>query len=103
MRHRAGENQMQLSTESLLIILIVGLVAGWLAGVIVRGGGFGLVGNLVVGVVGALVGSWVLPQLGIRLGDGIVSSIVNATIGAVILLLLISLVRRSGGRGFWRR
>jgi len=94
---------MQLSTESLLIILIVGLVAGWLAGVIVRGGGFGLVGNLVVGVVGALVGSWVLPQLGIRLGDGIVSSIVNATIGAVILLLLISLVRRSGGRGFWRR
>lgn len=94
---------MQLSTESLLIILIVGLVAGWLAGVIVRGGGFGLVGNLVVGIVGALIGSWVLPQLGIRLGDGIVSAIVNATIGAVILLFLVSLVRRSGSGSFWRR
>lgn len=93
---------MQLSTESLLIILLVGLVAGWLAGVIVRGGGFGLVGNLVVGVLGALFGSWLLPQLGIRLGDGIVSAIANATIGAVILLFLVSLVR-GGGRGFWRR
>ena len=53
---------MQLSTESLLIILVVGLVAGWLAGVIVRGAGFGLVGNLAVGVVGAFIGSWLLPQ-----------------------------------------
>ena len=94
---------MQLSTESLLIILIVGIVAGWLAGVLVRGAGFGLVGNLVVGVVGALIGSWLLPQLGIRLGDGIVAAIVNATIGAAILLVLIGLVRGSGGRRFWRR
>lgn len=94
---------MQLSTESLLIILVVGVIAGWLAGVIVRGGGFGLVGNLVVGIVGALIGSWVLPQLGIRLGDGIVSAIVNATIGAVILLFIVSLVRRGGSGRFWRR
>lgn len=94
---------MQLSTESLLIILIVGIVAGWLAGVLVRGAGFGLVGNLVVGVVGALIGSWLLPQLGIRLGDGIVAAIVNATIGAAILLVLIGLVRGSGSGRFWRR
>jgi uncharacterized membrane protein YeaQ/YmgE (transglycosylase-associated protein family) len=94
---------MQLSAESLLIILVVGLVAGWLAGVIVRGAGFGLVGNLVVGVVGAFIGSWLLPQLGIRLGEGIVASIVNATFGAVILLVLVGLVRGSGGRPFWRR
>jgi uncharacterized membrane protein YeaQ/YmgE (transglycosylase-associated protein family) len=92
---------MQLSTESLLIILVVGLIAGWLAGQIVRGTGLGLVGDLVVGVIGALIGSWLLPQLGIFLGTGIVASIVNATIGAIILLLLIGLVRRGGGR-WWR-
>jgi uncharacterized membrane protein YeaQ/YmgE (transglycosylase-associated protein family) len=94
---------MQLSTESLLIILLVGLVAGWLAGVIVRGAGFGLVGNLVVGVVGAFIGSWLLPQLGIRLGDGIVLAIVNATVGAVILLVSVGLIRSGGGTRFWRR
>jgi uncharacterized membrane protein YeaQ/YmgE (transglycosylase-associated protein family) len=94
---------MQLSSESLLIILIVGLVAGWLAGILVRGAGFGLLGNLVVGVVGALIGSWVLPQLGIRLGDGIVAAIVNATIGAVILLVIVGLLRGSGGRSLFRR
>lgn len=100
---RAGDFSMQLSTESLLIILVVGLVAGWLAGVIVRGAGFGLVGNLIVGVVGAFIGSWLLPQLGIRLGDGIVSAIINATVGAVILLFVVGLVRGGPGRGLWRR
>ena len=94
---------MQLSTESILIILVVGLIAGWLAGQIVRGTGLGLVGDLVVGVVGALIGSWLLPQLGIILGAGIVASIINATIGAVILLLIIRLVRRDGDRRWWRR
>lgn len=94
---------MQLSTEALLIILVVGLVAGWLAGVLVRGAGFGLLGNLVVGVLGALIGSWVLPQLGVRLGDGIVLDIINSTVGAVILLVIVSLLRGTGGRGFLRR
>jgi uncharacterized membrane protein YeaQ/YmgE (transglycosylase-associated protein family) len=94
---------MQLSTESLLIILVVGLIAGWLAGQIVRGTGLGLVGDLVVGVIGALIGSWLLPQLGIILGAGIVASIINATIGAIILLLIIRLVRRGGDGRWWRR
>ena len=55
---------MHMSGESLLIILLVGLVAGWLAGQIVQGTGFGLIGDLVVGIIGAFIGSWVLPQLG---------------------------------------
>ncbi len=60
---------MQLSTESLLVILVVGLIAGWLAGLIVRGNGLGLVGDLVVGVLGAFIGSWLLPQLHIGTGQ----------------------------------
>ena len=99
---RARLGDMQLSTESLLIILFVGLIAGWLAGLLVRGAGLGLVGNMAIGVVGALIGSWMLPQLGIVLGAGIVAAIVNATIGAVILLVIIGLVQRGGGR-LWRR
>jgi uncharacterized membrane protein YeaQ/YmgE (transglycosylase-associated protein family) len=92
---------MHLSNESLLVILIVGVVAGWLAGKIVRGAGFGLIGDLIVGIIGAFIGDWLLPRLGIHLGTGIISSIVNALIGAVILLFLIRLV--SGGLGGKRR
>ena len=97
---------MYLSNESLLTILIVGLVAGWLAGQIMRGYGFGLIGDILIGIVGAFIGEWLLPRLGIHLGAGIIASIVNATIGAVILLLLIRLVRGPGWglrRGWGRR
>ena len=99
---------MNMSGESLLLILFVGLVAGWLAGQIVRGTGFGLLGDLVIGILGAFVGSWLLPQLGIHLGTGLISAIINATIGAVLLLLLVRLLRGGGGfgsswRGGWGR
>ena len=87
---------MHMSGESLLVILFVGIVAGWLAGQIVRGAGFGLVGDLIVGVVGAFVASLLFPRLGIHLGTGIVSEIIYSAIGAVILLLIVRLVR---GRG----
>jgi uncharacterized membrane protein YeaQ/YmgE (transglycosylase-associated protein family) len=60
---RMGDRTMNMSSESLLVILFVGLVAGWLAGQIVRGTGFGIVGDLIVGILGALIGSWLLPQL----------------------------------------
>jgi len=90
---------MHMSNESLLIILVVGLVAGWLAGQIVRGTGFGIIGDLIIGIIGAFIGGWLLPQLGIHLGVGIVAAIINATIGALILLLIISLVRGGGGWG----
>ena len=83
--------------ETLLIWLIVGAVAGWLAGVIVKGGGFGLIGDIVVGIIGAFVGGWLLPKLGVHLGGltPIVATIASATIGAVVLLLLLSLIRRA--------
>jgi uncharacterized membrane protein YeaQ/YmgE (transglycosylase-associated protein family) len=92
---------MHISGESLLIILLVGLIAGWLAGQIVRGAGFGLIGNIGIGIVGAFVGSWLLPRLGVHLGSGMVSAIVNATIGAVLLLLVLSFFRRGSGFGGW--
>ncbi len=85
---------MSIPVEVLLIWLLVGAVAGWLAGVIVKGGGFGLVGDIVVGIVGAFLGGWLLPRLGLHLGAGIVSIILSATIGAVVLLLIIRLIRR---------
>lgn len=81
--------------ETLLIWLLVGAVAGWLAGVIVKGGGFGLLGDIVVGIIGAFIGGWMLPKLGVHLGVGIVSVIAVATIGAVVLLLILRLVRRA--------
>ena len=92
---------MNMSGESLLIIVIVGVIAGWLAGQLVRGAGFGLIGDLIIGVVGAFIGGWLLPRLGIHLGVGIISAIANATIGAVVLLLLVRLVR--GGTSWGRR
>ena len=81
--------------ESLLIWLIVGAIAGWLAGLIVKGIGFGLIGNIVVGIVGAFIAGWLLPRLGIAIGGGFISAIINATIGAVILLVIIGLIRRA--------
>jgi uncharacterized membrane protein YeaQ/YmgE (transglycosylase-associated protein family) len=83
-----------MQAEALLILLVIGAVAGYLAGVIVKGYGFGLVGNIVVGIVGALVGGWLLPQLGLFPGGNVTGQIVSATAGAVVLLLLISLVRK---------
>jgi uncharacterized membrane protein YeaQ/YmgE (transglycosylase-associated protein family) len=82
---------------------MVGLIAGWLAGQLVQGTGFGLVADICVGIVGALIGSWLLPQLGIHLGRGIVAAIITATIGAVVLLLTLWLVNgRVRGRWRWR-
>src|SRR5271167_4592133 len=90
---------MHLSNESLIVIVIVGIVAGWLAGNIVQGGGYGLIGDLVVGIIGAFIGDWLLPQLRIHLGVGTLALIANATIGAIALLAVIRLVSGSGG---WR-
>jgi uncharacterized membrane protein YeaQ/YmgE (transglycosylase-associated protein family) len=92
-----GEFPMQLSNESILVILFVGLVAGWLAGKIVRGTGFGIIGDILVGIAGALVASLLFPKLGIAIGSGIVREIIYSAIGAVILLLIVRLVR-TGGR-----
>jgi uncharacterized membrane protein YeaQ/YmgE (transglycosylase-associated protein family) len=90
---------MYLSNQSLLVILVVGIVAGWLAGRVMAGGGFGLIGDLIVGLIGAFIGDWLLPRLGIHLGSGIIALILNAFIGAVVLLFLLRLVG-AGGWGY---
>ena len=84
-----------MTLESLLIILIVGAIAGWLAGQIVKGYGFGLIGNIVVGIVGAALAGLLFPQLGFSIAAGIVGAIIHATIGAVILLFVIRLIKRA--------
>jgi len=95
---------MHLSNESLLVIVIVGLVAGWLAGKVIQGSGFGLIGDLIVGLLGALVGDWLLPRLNIHLGSGIVALIVNAFIGAIVLLFVLRLIAGGGwGQRRWGR
>ena len=78
----------------ILAALVIGAIAGWLAGVIVRGAGFGLIGNIVVGIIGALVAGWVLPQLHIELASGTLGAILDATVGAVIVLVVLSLIKR---------
>ena len=95
---------MHISGEGLLIMLLVGLVAGWLAGQLVVGGGFGLIPDIAIGIVGALIGTWLLPLLDIHIGNGMISAIIVATIGSVILLLIAGSFR--GGfpqrRQYWR-
>jgi uncharacterized membrane protein YeaQ/YmgE (transglycosylase-associated protein family) len=83
-----------MTLEVILIWLLVGAIAGWLAGLLVRGAGFGLFGDILVGIVGAFIGGWLLPRLGVVLGVGIISTIATAVIGAVVLLLIVKLVRR---------
>lgn len=84
-----------MALESLFVVLLVGAVAGWLAGLIVKGYGYGLLGNIVVGIVGAFVAGLIFPQLGLSIGTGIVGAIIHATVGAVILLFLLRLIKRA--------
>jgi uncharacterized membrane protein YeaQ/YmgE (transglycosylase-associated protein family) len=87
---------MQISNEGILVILFVGLIAGWLAGQIVRGTGFGIIGDILVGIAGALVASYLFPKLGLHIGSGLVSEIIYSAIGAIVLLLIVRLVRYGG-------
>jgi len=85
--------------ESIIVMLIVGAIAGWLAGKIVQGFGFGLLWNIIIGIVGAFIGVWLMQQLHVVPFAGFFGSIVNATIGAVVLLVIIGLIR--GPRRRW--
>ncbi|HEX4768078.1 MAG TPA: GlsB/YeaQ/YmgE family stress response membrane protein [Lichenihabitans sp.] len=80
---------------SIIAWIIVGGIAGWLAGLLVQGGGFGLIGDIIVGIVGAIIAGYLLPTIGIHLGTGYIAAIIDAVIGAVVLLLIIRLVRRA--------
>ena len=85
-----------MSLEAILVILLVGLAAGWLAGQVVQGTGFGIVGDIIIGIVGAFIAAWLFPALGLRLGGGIVGAIIAAAIGAILLLVVVRLIKRGG-------
>ena len=80
--------------QSLIIFLVLGAVAGWLAGLIMKGRGFGLLGNIIVGIIGAVLGGYLFGALGLAAG-GLIGSLITAVIGAVVLLFLISLIKKA--------
>ena len=75
--------------------IIVGLIAGWLAGVIMKGGGYGVVGDIIVGIVGALIGGWLFSTMGVSTGGGLLGAIIVALVGAIILIFLLRLIKRT--------
>ena len=84
-----------LNMEWLLYVIIIGAVIGWLAGLLMKGGGFGLVGNIVVGVLGAIVGGWLTDALNISMGGGLAGNIITGVLGAIVLLFVVGVVRRA--------
>ena len=83
-----------MALSSLIWFLLIGLIAGWLAGQVMKGGGFGIIGDMIVGVIGALIGGWLFGQLGIRTG-GLLGAIITAFVGALILIFLLRVIRRA--------
>lgn len=79
--------------DGIIYILLIGAAAGWLAGQFMKGRGFGVIGNIVVGIVGAIIGGWLLGTLGVSLASGLVGSLITALIGAVVLLAIVGLVK----------
>jgi uncharacterized membrane protein YeaQ/YmgE (transglycosylase-associated protein family) len=88
---------LHLSNERMLVILAVGALAGWLIGKVLRGNGFGLVGDAAIGIVGALIGDWLMPRLNFHIWSGLTGMIIQAAIGAVVLLVIL----RSIGASTW--
>jgi uncharacterized membrane protein YeaQ/YmgE (transglycosylase-associated protein family) len=84
-----------MAAQGLIVWLIIGAVAGWLAGLIVRGGGYGIIGDIIVGIIGSVLFGWLFGASGISVGSGIIGSIIAATIGAVILIVILRLVTRA--------
>lgn len=84
-----------MAPHGIIAWLIIGAVAGWLAGTFVKGGGFGLLGDIVVGIIGAFIGGWLAGVLHISIGTGWVSAIATAAIGAILLLVILRAVRRA--------
>lgn len=83
-----------MQTEGILYTIIIGAIIGWLAGQIRRGFGYGLIANIIIGIIGAFVGGWLFGVLGISLGSGIVASIISGVVGALALLAIIGMVKR---------
>ncbi len=74
--------------------IIIGIVAGWLAGKIMKGGGFGILGDLILGIIGAVLGGWIFGLLGITAG-GLIGALITATVGAIVLIALLRMVKRA--------
>ena len=83
-----------IDTHSLIIWIVVGAVAGWLAGTLMKGGGFGLIGDIVVGIIGAFIGGWLASVFNVHIGTGIIPAIITATAGAAVLIFVLRLSRR---------
>jgi uncharacterized membrane protein YeaQ/YmgE (transglycosylase-associated protein family) len=91
----AGEKMVMPGTESLLVILVVGLIAGWLAGQIMKGSGYGLIGDLIIGLIGAFIGTWLWGLLHLPIiGNLLINAIVISTVGALVLLFVLRLIKR---------
>ena len=87
-----------LTLEGLIWWIIVGLIAGFLASVVMRGGGYGIVGDIIAGIIGAFIGGWLFGVLGIHIGGGLLGSIIVAFIGECILIALLRAIGRSSSR-----
>ena len=83
-----------MDVRGIIIWLVIGAIAGWLAGTLLKGGGFGLIGDIIVGIIGAFVGAWLAGVLGLHIASGLISAIITATVGAVILILVVRVVKR---------
>jgi len=84
-----------MDAHGIIIWLIIGAIAGWLAGTLLRGGGFGLIGDIIVGIIGAVLGGWLAGVLGLHIASGMVSAIITATVGAIILILIVRAIKRA--------
>lgn len=83
-----------MGSHGIIAWLIIGALAGWIAGALVKGGGFGLIGDIVVGIIGAFVGGWLAGVLGIHIGSGFIASLITATAGAAVLIVVLRMIRR---------
>jgi len=84
-----------MDAQGIIVWLIIGAIAGWLAGTLLRGGGFGLVGDIIVGIIGAVLGGWLAGVLGLHLASGLISAIITATVGAIVLILIVRVIKRA--------
>jgi uncharacterized membrane protein YeaQ/YmgE (transglycosylase-associated protein family) len=75
--------------------IVVGLLAGWIAGLVMKGGGYGIIGDIILGVLGASIGGWLFKEFGVSLGGGLPASLVVATVGAIALILVLRLLKRA--------
>lgn len=84
-----------MDTNTIIIILVVGLVSGWIAGLVFKGGGFGLLGNIVIGILGGVIGGWLLPKVGVHIGSGMGGIILTSVLGALALLLVVNVLKKA--------